>query len=217
MKSSFVVLISLILCSFIFPQEKPASPQYALSFGILDNFRLGNFNMDIAVKKIIDDSNQWRLYISPRISVNDQDDDNLELDQIVNINSVIYSFGIGADYLWTLLRNNDLSMFGGSGLVINYGNRKDERTDINNLNGESNFQELNSPRASVGIRGILGIEWKVTDNIGIHSEYLMTGSYDWEKINIKTSLNGISRPRVSRTASKISLFTNVLFGVSFYL
>ena len=216
MKSFFVIVMSLIMCSSIYSQEDSTHPNYALSFGIANNFRLDKFNMDIAVKKNIDNNHQLRLFLSPRIYTNNTENKTSGINPTSESKSFHYSMGIGADYLWTLMNNGDISMFGGTGLVFTYGNNNDKMTSTN-INGNKSFVERNTPSLNIGIRGILGVEWKVSKKIGIHSEYLLTGSYNWNKTESKSSFNDINNPTITSTSSGISLGTGVLFGVSIYL
>jgi len=215
MKSFFVILLSIIMCSIIYSQEDSANSNYALSFGIADNFRLDRFNMDIAVKKIIDDTHQLRLFLSPRVSTRDDEEKMSENNQTRKIELLSYSLGIGADYLWLLIASEDINMFGGTGLVLTYGNRNEKQTA--NIDSNRSINETDSPFTNIGIRGTLGVEWKVTDRIGIHSEYLLTGSYNWNKSETKSSINDIDNPTRTITSSGISLGSAVLFGISIYL
>lgn len=226
MKSFYIILMSLIISSTIFPQENSKKQNnYALSFGIAGNFTLDKFNGEIAVKKIIDDTHQLRLFLSPRIfTKNDEmnsfnSNNNITVTQDNEIRN--YSIGVGADYLWTLITSEDINMFGGTGLVFTYGNNNFKVTSksksTSNVNDNNKFiNETNNPFTNIGIRGTLGVEWKVTDKIGIHSEYLFTGSYNWSKSEIKSSRNDIDNPTKTRTASGISLGSGVLFGISIY-
>jgi len=216
MRSFFVALMSLIICQVTFSQENPGQPEYALSFGIADNFSLEKFNMDIAVKKIFDDSNQLRLFLSPRITSADQDEENNGGIQNSETKSFFYSLGIGADYLWTIMTNDDVSMFCGPGLVFSYGKRDEESSALLD-NGDKASGERNASLVNAGIRGSLGVEWRVNGKIGIHSEYLLTGTYEQEKADFRSTLNGVSEPTAERTISRIILTTNILFGISIYL
>ncbi len=219
MKSSLVIVISLIMCSLMYSQDS-TKHNWALSFGIADNFRLSNFNMDIAVKKIIDDEHQLRLFLSPRISTRNQDQSTTGSNQSDKRDHVEYSLGVGADYLCILTKNEDINLFTGTGLVLTYGNFKDKST-TNSDNGSGStdeyINETNIPSISVGVRGTLGVEWKVSEKIGIHSEYLLTGSYNWTKQEQKLSVNGVDNRTVTTKSSGISLGTGVLFGISIYL
>jgi hypothetical protein len=216
MKSSFIVMLSIIFCSLIYSQESTSHPSYALSFGVADNFRLDRFNMDIAVKKIISDKNQIRLLLSPRLSMRSNDETISGNNLSQEVKTVNLSMGVGSDYLWTLLKNEEIQMFGGTGLMATYGKDKNDRTTTN-IDKTISKSETNSPFINIGIRGTLGVEWKVSKSIGIHGEYLATCSYNWSRTETISSLNGISNPTISSKSSGLTLFTGVLFGVSVYL
>ena len=216
MKSLFALIMILVLCSVAYTQEDSSYSKYAISFGISDNFRLSNFNMDIAVKKILDNHHQIRLFLSPRISTNDEIGGNNTDEQSIERNSQNYFLGIGADYLWTIFQENYIKMFGGPGLLFGYGQNNSKQSSIT-IDGNENYTEVKQPNTTIGIRGILGVEWMVTKNIGIHSEYVLIGSYYWSKTESKNlSYSDI----VASTTDKITrynLSTNVLFGLSIYL
>ncbi|MCJ7650294.1 MAG: hypothetical protein MUP85_16920 [Candidatus Lokiarchaeota archaeon] len=213
MKSVYFLFLSLTMCTFMYSQEDLKNPNYALSFGIADNFRLNKFDMDIAVKKIMDNDNQVRLFLSPRIwSINS--DTEVEGNK-TSEESFDYSIGVGADYLWILLTNEDINVYGGTGLMFAYSNYDHESTFIAE-NGDKSIDETTNPMTEIGIRGILGVEWKVSKKIGIHSEYILTGYYTWDKRESKSSFNGINEPTYTTTRSSIFLNTEVLFGVSIY-
>lgn len=155
------------------------------------------------------------MFLSPRISTVNDEDIITENNQDQERESLIYSIGVGTDYLWTLITNEDINMFAGTGIILTYGNHNAKVTV--NTNGDKNINEINNPSANIGIRGTLGVEWKVTTNIGIHSEYLYTGSYNWSKAEIKSSINGVNNPIRTRTSTGFSFGSGVLFGVSIYL
>ncbi len=179
MKSLLVVLIILTICSPSFSQDSSFIPKYALSFGIKDNFTLSSFNMDIAVKKIFDNSDQLRLFISPRISTLTQDVTIEGEERTRKLENQSYTIGVGADYLWTITNHNDISLFGGTGLIVSY-QRGYSKNSISDSDTTNNTTETINPTINSGIRGILGVEWKVSRKIGIHCEYLVTGNYFWE-------------------------------------
>jgi len=215
MKSFLIIIISLIISSPIFSQNSSEKQNnYAISFGIADNFRLDSFNGEIAVKKIINETQQLRLFLSPRILTNNQEDKISGSNSTSDRELRNYSLGMGADYLWTLIKSEDINMFGGTGLVFTYGKNYSKLT--NNSNGSKNNRETNSRFTNIGIRGTLGVEWKVTDKIGIHSEYILTGSYTWGKSESKSSTNNIDDPTHTQTSSGTSLGSGVLFGISIY-
>ncbi|MFA6599324.1 MAG: hypothetical protein WCS69_16505 [Ignavibacteriaceae bacterium] len=214
MKTFMVILIGFIGVSAIYSQEKPESPKYALSFGIAGNFTLDKFNGSIAVKKILDDTHQIRLYLSPSIGSSKDETDNEAIIKKGTHEVLSLSLGVGADYLWTLLKDDDINMFGGTGLSFTYGYYKD-KTVTPNSSGDENISEMRSPSTNLGIRGILGVEWRVSKKIGIHSEYLLSGFYGWEKTELRS--NSLVNPDRTALENRLSLYSGVLFGVSIYL
>lgn len=215
MKSLLVVLIILTFYLPSFSQDSSYIPKYALSFGIKDNFTLSSFDMDIAVKKIFKNSNELRLFLSPRISTLNQDVTTEGIGQSQEIETSSYTLGIGSDYLWTIIIRDDISMYSGTGLILSYGNMHNKNySSIND--STNNTTETNTVSMSAGLRGILGVEWKVNEKIGIHCEYIITGSYFWDKSDYKILRNDVQDIYSKKTGSGIKLGSNVLFGISIY-
>ena len=90
MKYTLVILLSIIMCSYMYSQDS-TNAKYALSFGIGNNFTLNNFDMDIAVKKIINEEHQLRLFLSPNLSTRNQD--NETSNSSVNSDSKTITYG----------------------------------------------------------------------------------------------------------------------------
>ena len=213
-KALLAIAISLVFYSFSFAQVDSTQSNYALSFGIGNNFTLSNFNMDIAVKKIIDNKHQLRLFVSPRISTNDTKNSGGRLSS--ENKSQSYSLGIGADYLWILLNKHSINMYGGTGLILAYGhNYIKQGTAVDNTSNGSTV--TNQPNIMVGLRGTLGVQWMVNQSIGIHCEYLLTGSYNWSRSEKKEYISNTVLVTNTSKSSSINLSTIVLFGVSIYL
>lgn len=118
--------------------------------------------------------------------------------------------------MWELLKNEDFQMFGGSGVLFSYSNTIEKRMTTY---GDSvkDISETTRPSFGFGLRGILGVEWKVSKRIGIHSEYLLTLFYNYSKAEKEVSYNGISNEKLIQTMDRIYLSSKVLFGVSIYL
>ena len=168
--------------------------------------------MDIAVNKIIDESHQLRLFLLPRISTKNYE--STEIGRKNNIEQFSYSFGIGAAYLWILISDEEINMFGGTGLIASFGNINSKTTEKLDLQYISKSEQTNT---NAGIRWTLGVEWKVSKKIGICSEYLLTGLYNWNKTESKYSRDGVYAPPYKTRSTGISLDTAVLSGVSIYL
>jgi hypothetical protein len=211
---SLLFMFLILITSFVYSQEKESESHYALSFGIRENFTLDRFNGDIAFK-IVNNTHQWRLFISPDFAILNSDEKIDTSDHLVQTDTDVFSIGIGADYLWTILRKDDLSMLAGTGITGSYGKQHEKRTR-NDFNGDFIEEEMDGPVISAGVRGILGIEWMVSDNIGIHTEYLMTLFYQRISIDMTRNLNNAA-VIIERDVQRIYLNNSVLFGVSFYL
>jgi len=216
MKTIYFILISLFVSTLIYSQSDSLKSRYALSFGISNNFTLNNFDSDIALKKVLDNLDEIRIFISPRISISNFENDYEYNEENSKNNSSSYSLGIGSDYLWGILKKEDIQMFGGSGILFSYGHNNEKRTTTY---GDSvkNITETTRPSFGVGLRGILGVEWKVSKRIGIHSEYLLALLYSYSEAENEVSNNGIINQKVTQTIDGISLSTRVLFGISIYL
>lgn len=218
MKVLFSLILSIILCTSIFAQEITNDSKYALSFGIGSNLTLNSFNMDIAAKKVFSSGNQLRLFLSPRFESRNTEDELGVSIYTTEIESNNYSIGLGADYLWTLLRNEDISMYAGPGLVFRYG-KTDNKSTSETFEGYIRKDEQKQRYNEFGIRGALGVEWKVTKKIGIHSEYILTSLFQASKSESTVEdnrPNTVSEPVTRKTAS-LFLNSGVLFGLSVYL
>ncbi len=122
--------------------------------------------MDIAGKYIFDNSNQLRLFLSPKISTLNQDATTDGTGHSQEIETSSYTLGVGSDYLWTLTIHEDISAFSGSGLILSYGKiHNNNYTSINDSTNNTTETNITSTRA--GLRGILGVEWKASEKIGI--------------------------------------------------
>ena len=218
MKSILVTVVCLTICTTLYPQSKTSNPKYALSFGITDNFSLDKFNMDIAVKKIFDEDHQLRVFLSPRFIRNENEIESQNGFGINDSEDVLteYSLGIGVDYLWILKTSENINLFSGTGLSYSFGQHEEKSTT-----GNEYSEEMNTSSTDLGVRGTLGVEWKITEKIGIHSEYLFTTSYYWDKSETKYPfwLNEyeFSLSTTTSKQSKLHISTIVLFGISIYI
>ena len=219
MKTLTAFILTIILFTTVYSQEEKER-NYALSFGIGENFTLRSFNMDFAVKKILDECHQIRLFLSPSVSKNNFENTvvNLHGTQKDNEDMVGYSLGIGIDYLWQLASKDGFAMYSGAGIDGRFGNSTKTETQATEIKtiSETTFQNW-----GVGLRGILGVEWMVNDRIGIHAEYVASASYMWGKNENKYTSHevpGTVNPTISTHTNNIfTLSSFVLFGLSVYL
>jgi len=116
--------------------------------------------MDIALKKVLDNSNSIRFFISPRILANFEEAKQGNMKS--EIDKASYTLGIGADYLWILLKNGDMQMFGGSGIALSYEYKKTTHTYTDQEESMTYITKTTetTPYIGIGARGILGLNGK---------------------------------------------------------
>jgi hypothetical protein len=217
MKTLTAIILSVVLVTTVYSQESKTR-DYALSFGIGNNFTLTNFNMDIAVKEILKDGDQIRLFLSPRVNTHSQETSTSNISTTSESDNNSYTLGLGADYLFKILSKDDFDMYGGGGLYSAFGNDGDSKNINKYPNGNSTTSEVTAPTWGVGIRGVLGVEWRASDRVGIHCEYLALATYYWKKVENKQSSTGTINPVTSTTKiSTFNLGSRVVFGLSIYL
>ena len=212
MKLLKIFVLSTLISTFAFAQDNLPNNGYALSFGISQNFTLSDFDGYIAFKKIFNGGNQLRFLLRPEYThKNSSIEDNQNIYDKIETTANGLSLSIGADYLWRVLQNNNVQMYGGGGVLVGYGNSKTEQTKTYSDSTLTSTSKINF--WTLGIRGILGAEWLVTKNIGLHAEYILNFKYN----NSKTDAIQDSNPSGSRKNDEFSLGQSVFFGISFYL
>ena len=206
-----IFVLSTLISTFAFAQDNLPNNGYALSFGISQNFTLSDFDGFIAFKKIFNSGNQLRFLLRPQYTHKTNKYENrapFDEEEIITSDLALYG---GADYLWRLLQKNNVQMYGGCGFLLGYGYGKAEQTLIYNDTVFTPTQKVTSWKYE--LRGILGVEWSVSKNIGLHAEYILNFRYDTIENKLK-SRNGTHQ---SENYDRFSLGQSVCFGISFYL
>ncbi len=207
-----IFVLSTLISTFAFAQDNLPNNGYALSFGISQNFTLSDFDGFIAFKKIFNSGNQLRFLLRPQYTYkNNSIEDNQNIYDKSETTSNRFVLSLGADYLWRVLQNNNVQMYGGGGFLVGYNNSKTEQTTTYSDSTLTSTSKINF--WTFGIRGILGAEWLVTKNIGLHAEYIFNVKYN----NKKTDIIQDNNPTASRKDDEFSLGQSVFFGISFYL
>jgi hypothetical protein len=215
MKSFFVLIICLSFISQTYSQDNIENHDFALIFGISRNFTLEEFNLDIAGKIILDETKQLRLMLSPRLSTdNDSHTHYITGEVVQTIETTEYSLGFAVDHLWTIATSGDFNLFSGLGLIVVFGNTHIE--SIVDPNGSRQIEESKINFFSSGLRGILGTEWKVSNNVGIHSEYILTGTYTTRETEKLLTREGNLEPAGTTESKGFDLNSGILFGISIY-
>lgn len=216
MKTFCIVLACIALLSAANAQEEYDTPSYALMFGVGPNLRLGNFNMDIAGKILLDDTRSLRLLISPEVFTSDSKGTGGIWNLKDEYSQSRYSLTVACDHVWVLTKSRRFNLFAGAGLSISYSHRYEKSYEVTTT-GSIRHVEANTPQAWGGFRGILGAEWSASRNLGVHVEYIPVASYFWEE-NKADYKAGYNAPYVSlRERVWIDLTSYVLLGVSIYM
>lgn len=213
MKSLFLFCALFFFTGSGLAQDSVFTPKYAISFGIGENFTLTNFNGEIAVKKIFANSDQLRLFISPNSAVIDNESPTEPASRYYE--STENSISVGADYIWVAKSHTSVHLYSGAGLAYLYHNL----TVTEDAEPDHSSQRHSESKRIVhqgGLRGILGAEWKVSDEFGIHCEYIVNFSYGTDNSNQK--LTQTTTPdQISESIRKYAdLYSAVLFGLSLY-
>ncbi len=207
-----IFVLSTLISTFAFAQDNLPNNGYALSFGISQNFTLSDYDGFIAFKKIFNSGNQLRFLLRPDYTYKSNSiEDNQNIYDKSETTSNGFVLSLGTDYLWRLLQNNNVQMYGGGGFLLGYNNSKTEQTTTYSDSTLTSTSKINF--WTFGIRGILGAEWLVTKNIGLHAEYIFNVKYN----NKKTDTIQDNNPTASRKDDEFSLGQSVFFGISFYL
>lgn len=215
MRTILLLILSFNFFTQVYSQNIPLDHNYALVFGISNNFTIEKFNLNIAGKLIIDETKELRLLFSPSVNTSSNESTSgLTGDVIKVVDSWSHSFKIALDHIWTLKTSGDFALFSGVGLAVSLYNQTVETTD--EPNGKNWLEENETNSIGGGIRGTIGSEWHVNDNIGIHGEYILSGMYFKQETGTKLSREGRITPAGSTISKGFELDSEVLFGVSIY-
>ncbi|MCK6613803.1 MAG: hypothetical protein L6Q47_06160 [Ignavibacteriaceae bacterium] len=213
MKSLFLFCALLLFTGSGFPQDSVFTPKYAISFGIGENFTLTKFNGEIAVKRIFANSDQLRLFISPNAEINDAEYSTQPSNRFHG--GTDYSISVGADYIWVVKSHTSVHLYSGAGLAYLYHKTtltEDAAPDYISHRHSESKRILHQGR----VRGILGTEWKVSDEFGIHCEYIVNFSYGSDKYNEKITQTTTPDQIAESIKNSAMLTSAVLLGLSLY-
>ena len=164
-------LLTLLLCLAMTPtlraDELPRG-SWAAQFRVANDFTLSNFGGNVlSLKKHLSPANALRASVDLLLRHTTQD----QFDGVVSIErreEDLTQVGFSFDYLRYFAPRSSLSLFLGAGPFF----RLSDATSIRFI------PQLPEPQSttqrderSYGVRGVLGLEWFVTNSIGLHSEY----------------------------------------------
>lgn len=166
--------------------EKALRPgSWSLQFGIVRDFQLGSFDgMLLSCKKHFSSKRAMRIGISIGASLRDTDSDEHALryfDEHRAEGEDQYSMSASVTGLYLLYPSgrNRANLYLGVGPTLNYSREKSEQEATGNHLGCCDEQWSYGYSIGAGGRGVLGIEWLASENIGIQAEYAVSLMYTY--------------------------------------
>lgn len=212
-KSFRAFLFIFLFSATLFAQDSADTPEYALSFGISSWFTLTQYSGQIAVKKILENSDQIRLFIKPLYNFSENNSVRYYSPYKFQLNSSQTSLNIGADYLWSAYKTDDLLLYIGPGCSFYFSNNSGRQTLVFI---QLFYIDTETTDYSLGLRGIIGTEWKITQSIGLHSEYILLGRWNISETTEKL-YEGETLTRTINYSEEHTIFeSRLLFGLNFY-
>lgn len=204
-----LILVTLAMsagAASIIHAEDDANPldknNWALQFGILSDLRLGAFESgDISFKQRLSPRSALRYGISIYYYYSGT---NYERHDYWNDISVIYQRYVNPDAT--------AKFYWGVGPYLHF------EYEYHLYSREDRYNENIGEGWGVGLNGIGGVEWFVTDVISLHAEYRINAIYEWDGYRNERK-EPDSEVRVATSELESFRFYNsrgVLFGLSVY-
>jgi hypothetical protein len=145
-------------------RQEPQRGSWAVQFRVTDNFTLSSFEGSVlALKRHLTPSHSIRASLG--LSLQGQTSEAIRDTLLSSRENDVHSVSFNLDYLWYARPQSTLSLFLGGGPLFQY-------------NTATSDYEFPTPSPSVkrtdrafGVRAVVGVEWFVTRQIGLHSEY----------------------------------------------
>lgn len=235
MKHTLRVLFILISCSVvagqIFAQEDSTvansltNSAMALQFGIRNAFTLSTFQGGtIAMQYHLSPTSAFRGGITVSGSTGDRTTNSLMTQSADTISGNSGSRSQDAtsvildlQYLWYANPDNEMLLYLGTGPHVGYTHSRDDQTvqfvtQPSTYGSASNLSTL----WSIGLSGVVGVEWFPQRRISLHAEYMSFLRYEWQKSEATSSQTG-STSKSSDTAKTWRVgYAGVNFGLSVY-
>ena len=224
MKNYTTIIIS-VLTLFVFistisaqEEEKTKLPvgHYSLMFQFGSNLNFTSFEGSaISLKRIVSKNAAIRIGFSPAYANTDSDEIN-STDQTKTKDNTItanqYGMSLNALYLFYNEGYKDVFFYFGSGPELSYFTGKTEQ--IYNIPDGLNNSKNEEERWGIGLLGVVGTEWFVTENISISGEYSIKLNYSHSS---QSTTNPPSTFKREISNSSLNLTGNgVKIGLSMY-
>ena len=171
-----------------YAKESLQPGSWSLQFGVLGDYQLNSFGgLMFSLKRHYSDRSAIRLGLDFRVTSRDTDidrDSRYEDDSCryrVDDDDGFAVFGFTAQYLLYPSPTKSANLFLGIGPSVSYSNKRSDLVSWDSCTEdsvrESRWADTYSLRS--GIRGALGFEWFVADNVGLLAEYGVSLIYEY--------------------------------------
>jgi hypothetical protein len=189
--------------------------KFALQFQISENFTLTNFQgATLSGKYHLGKRSAVRLGLSLNFDDSDSDreinlSDTLHINENAQNNSI--GFTISSQYLYYLVRTDDIGFYLGTGPTIGFGNSESEFKSVS-FDSTINTGSGSGDSFTIGLDAILGVEWSFHKDMTLSAEYGMKFYYTHRNEKLDST-----ESKYERTIDSYRITQNyVNFGISVY-
>jgi opacity protein-like surface antigen len=223
------LLSSLLVCSTLVLAQPLTDSSKALQFQIGNNFNLSSFQGS-ALSYKFHFQPEFALRIGIGLAGDDTgitDDrslfggDTLTSSSNQSDNRSGVNIEINAQSIWYANTSSEILFFYGGGPLVAYARRHQVDHDVTSpvvVPQATTISDRTSITWVVGLTGVAGVEWFVSQSLSLHAEYIVSGRYSWtSEETIATQSPSANRSTTDRSYSVWQLSGNgVRFGVSAY-
>lgn len=172
------LLVTLILSSSLSAGEKvDVKGKWALQFGIQSDIRLTSFQGNtLSLQKTTMSGTAWRLGLGLNLSTQHREDEDTTPDSsyISNDNDQnTLSLELTVQRLFKLNTSTKIRPYLGVGPLVHF------YTSSSDVNAPNNpIRSTDRDSWALGLRGVLGAEWFVTDYLSLLGEYTLDATFD---------------------------------------
>lgn len=238
MKPTLILILTVVLACGSLPvaaqapsgnevaKETLEANNWALQFGISDNFTLQTFQGAVlSIKRQTSLRSAWRAGVGLNVGASDRDggssvtsNDSLIFESGDALDGNSFSLQLILQYLRYAHVASRVAFFLGGGPHGGFGWSDQEATSGSGMVQSTNTATITS--WTVGLNGVLGIEWFASSAISLHAEYGAVVQRSWSdrETVIRTTTGTTTQVRTDNDESSVWEFDSkgLLFGLSVY-
>jgi opacity protein-like surface antigen len=224
----------LLLAAFSLPAASQTTDSHsltedsrALQFQISSNFTLSPFQgATLSYKHHLQPSSALRIGLD--LSFNDEgsdgaqqnfNNDTLSSTDNTTLDQSSFVIRLNTQAIWYSETSSEISFFYGTGPFLGYSRYRQNDERIFSPVGSSQSKSSSEGKGttwSVGLTGLAGVEWFVSQSISLHGEYGLSLGYFWSKGESTFSTTGNRSSSEGTTTSRQLSSNGVRFGLSVY-